>query len=137
MKNKRHLYCVTVSSLTTTPADNVNSLVWRHVSVETSLESVKNRISEIELKNIVKDCDNILNSGEHSLQSVININVTNIDSKFVRYTGKKPLQRYAVVSDGISVIAVYESIESKKYKEFIKSKDYSKYMITEHEYKAD
>ncbi len=137
MKNKRHLYCVTVSSLTTAPADNVNSLVWRHVSVETSLESVKNRISEIELKNIVKDCDNILNSGEHSLQSVININVTNIDSKFVHYTGSKPLKRYAVVSDGISVIAVYESIESKKYKEFIKSKDYSKYMITEHEYKED
>ena len=128
MTKERKWYCINSGSMIQTSSDGDNALGWSYVSYEPSLEAVKQKISDVIFKDIADDSNKTFmdNLDKYTIDARADITVTEVDPKvIIRYTGNKPINEYVIVcSDGV-LIALYESVESKKYKEFIKTKEYA------------
>ena len=125
---ERKWYCIKSGSMIQTSSDGNNALGWSYTSFEPSLEVVKQKISDIIFKDIADDSNKAFEDklDEYTIDAKVDIRVTEVDPKvIIRYTGNKPITEYVTVCSNGVLIALYESVESKKYKEFIKTKEYA------------
>lgn len=129
MMKDRKWYYITAGSVIQTSIDEVNALGWRYASFEPSLNAVKHKISTIIFKDMGDDANKTFldESINHMIDATVNIEVSQVDpKKVVRYTGAKPITNYVVVLKKGELVALYESVESKKYKDFMKTPEYAK-----------